>query len=271
MNEDSVANLLQNPGDIRVLRIVIILAVAWLLANLISRLIPWLATRIKGRIRVYLLPSVPVLRLFVLITALVSVVPLIVEPTLQNLATILAAVGVALGFAFKDYVSSIIAGIVAVYERPYRTGDWVKIDDAYGEIRSMGLRALEIVTPDDTVVSIPHAKLWDSNIHNDTDGGTTLLCVANFYLQPNNDAARIREALGDVALTSPFLSLERPVVVVLSEKPWGTHYRLKAYPIDGRDQFQFVSDLTVRGQIVLAALGAEPVVTAPAVASELGT
>jgi small-conductance mechanosensitive channel len=168
-------------------------------------------------------------------------------------------------------VSSIIAGIVAVYERPYRTGDWVKIDDAYGEIRSMGLRALEIVTPDDTVVSIPHAKLWDSNIYNDTDGGTTLLCVANFYLQPNHDAARIREALGDVALTSPFLSLERPVVVVLSEKPWGTHYRLKAYPIDGRDQFQFVSDLTVRGQIVLAALGAEPVVTAPAVSSESGS
>jgi hypothetical protein len=40
------------------------------------------------------------------------------------------------------------------------------------------------------------------------------------------------------------------------EKPWGTHYRLKAYPVEPRDQFQFITDLTVRGKAALLALGA---------------
>lgn len=43
----------------------------------------------------------------------------------------------------------------------------------------------------------------------------------------------------------------------MTEKPWGTHYRLKAYPVDSAQQFQFVSDLTVRGKAALSRLGVE--------------
>jgi hypothetical protein len=60
--------------------------------------------------------------------------------------------------------------------------------------------------------------------------------------------------LRKVALTSPYLHISRPISVIVREKPWGTHYRLKAYPIDGREQFNFISDLTVRGKAALAGL-----------------
>ena len=46
----------------------------------------------------------------------------------------------------------------------------------------------------------------------------------------------------------------------MREKPWGTHYRLKAYPIDGREQFNFITDLTVRGKAALAGLDVSHVV-----------
>lgn len=258
MSEGKVSRLFQDPGQIQLLEILAIVALAGLAIVLIHWLLPWSAQRLPGRLRLYLLPSVPVLRLLILVVAIASIVPLVIEPTLQNMVTILGAAGLAIGFAFKDYVSSIIAGVVAVYERPYRTGDWVRIDDAYGEVRTVGLRALQIVTPDDTVVTIPQAKMWDTNIYNDTDGGRDLLCVADFYLEPRHDAAQVRQALHDVALSSPFLQLGRPVVVIVAEQPWGTHYRLKAYPIDSRDQFLFTSDLTVRGKAILAKLGARP-------------
>jgi hypothetical protein len=86
--------------------------------------------------------------------------------------------------------------------------------------------------------------------------------VADFYLHPRHDAQSVRHKLRNVALTSSYLDLERPVTVVVSEKPFGTHYRLKAYPIDARQQFQFTSDLTVRGKEALSTLGAEPAVQA---------
>jgi small-conductance mechanosensitive channel len=170
------------------------------------------------------------------------------------------AAGLALGFAFKDYASSLIAGGGAIYEQPYRPGDWVQIDGAYGVVKTLGLRSLELVTPDDTVVTIPHLKIWQPNVFNSNAGQRELLCVADFYLHPRHDADRVGEKLLDVARTSPFLHMEKPVAVVAAEKPWWTHYRLKAYPVDARDQFQFTTDLTLRGKAALAQLGAAPAV-----------
>ena len=43
--------------------------------------------------------------------------------------------------------------------------------------------------------------------------------------------------------------------MVAEEQPWGTLYRLRAYPIDARQQFRFITDLTVRGKAELIRLG----------------
>ena len=169
----------------------------------------------------------------------------------ENLVAVLGALGLALGFALKDYVSSLIAGIVVIYEGAYRPGDWVEVEGAYGEVRSVGMRAMEMVTPDDTVVVVPHQTLWTKLIHNANDGTQHLQCVADFYLDPEHEGRQVRSLLRDVALTSPYLRIERSIDVIAAEQPWGTHYRLKAYPVDPRDQFRFTTDLTVRGKAAL--------------------
>jgi small conductance mechanosensitive channel len=252
-------------------RIAVIAVLAWVLIRLVQWIFPWLVKRVPARLRLYLLPSVPVIRLFILIIAGIMIFPIVIKANLQNLVAILGFAAIALGFAFKEYVSSLIAGIVAVYERPYRVGDWVTVDGAYGEVQSMNLRALRLWTFDDTVVTIPHIKIWTTNIFNGNDGKRNLLCVAHFYVDPDHDAALVRQKLHDVALTSPYLDLSHRIRVIVQEQPWGTHYQLKAYPLDGRDQFQFISDLTVRGKAALAALGAKParaVLSPPALQSQ---
>jgi small conductance mechanosensitive channel len=134
----------------------------------------------------------------------------------------------------------------------------VQIDDAYGEVQSVEARVLRMVTLDDTYVTIPHKKIWDTNVFNKNNARRELQCITDFYLHPKHDASRVRQKLTEVALTSPYLQIERPVVVVIKEKLWGTHYQLKAYPVEGRDQQLFVTDLTIRGKAALAELGAEP-------------
>ena len=154
--------------------------------------------------------------------------------------------------SLQDYVSSLIAGVVALYERPYRTGDWVQIEDTYREVQSHGLRSVQVLTPDDTLVAIPHSKIWTTAIMNGNRGRRSLMCVADFYLHPQPRRYLIRQKLHDVALSSPYLSFERPVIVIATEQPWGTRYRLKPYPMDGRDQFAFSTDLTLRGKAIAA-------------------
>jgi small conductance mechanosensitive channel len=241
--------------EIHFVRIALIFATAFVLIAMVKRVLPWVARQMPGKLRLYILPLVPVLRVVIIFVSVLSVIPLVIKPTAQNLVALFGAVGLALGFAFKDYASGLIAGIVVLYEQPYRPGDWVTVDGIYGEIESMGLRSFSMVTPDDSVVTVPHAKIWTDSIQNANDGKREHMCVADFYLHPDHDAATVRRKLQDVALASPYLQLKRPVQVVVANRPWGTHYRLKAYPIDGRDEFRFVSDLTVRGKSVLTTLG----------------
>lgn len=234
------------------LQIVFIVGVTVAVVVAGQHLLTWLAERLHGRNRLYVLATVPVVRLVAIVVALWLIVPLVIEPSFENFVALLGALGIMLGFALKDYVSSLVAGIVALYEMPYRLGDWIQIDGAYGEVRRISMRTVEIMTPDATTVSIPHLSMWTSSIYNGNDGSPLLMCVVNFYLQPDHDGRYVKQVLHDVALTSVYLRIAEPVIIVASELPWGTQYRLKAYPIDPRDQFDFMTDLTLRGKEQLA-------------------
>jgi small-conductance mechanosensitive channel len=232
----------------------IVVLLALLLISVSQRILPWIAERFSGRNRLYVLALVPVLRLIFIVAALWVTLSIIIEPTAENIFALLGALGLALGFAFKDYVSSLIAGIVTLYEMPYRLGDWISMETVYGEVKSIGMRSFEIVTPDDTVVVIPHLKLWEKKLFNSNDGSRNLQCAAAFYLHPAHDPKAVMAVLQDTALTSSYLQLQKPIGVVVLEKPWATEYRLKAYPVDPRDQFRFITDLTIRGKEALARL-----------------
>lgn len=260
---ETVLTLFREAGEINFIRIILILAGAWLLLVMDQRLLPRIARSLTGKIRGHLMALVPTLRLAIIIIAAVMVLSRVIEPTTQNMLALFGFLGVGLGFAIKEYATSLIAGTMALYEMPYRPGDWVTINGVYGEVQSIEFRAVHILTPDDTLVIIPHSRLWDSAIHNANNGTTLLQCVADFYIHPDHDGPTVRRRLQDVALTSPYARLNPNPVVVSSDSPWGTHYKIRAYPIDPDRQFIFITDLSERGNQALKRLEAS-FVTSPA-------
>ncbi|TWU58250.1 mechanosensitive ion channel family protein [Rubripirellula reticaptiva] len=266
--KDNAVQLINDLQDISFGEIAVVIVATWVAIVLARRVLPFLAERGPNQVRLYLLGAVPIIRLLLMTVAILWIFPIIFNVTFQNFLVIAGGASVAIGFAFKDYVSSLIAGIVAIFERPYRPGDWVEIDDDYGEVQTVGLRAIRLRTASDDIVTVPHVRMWDSNISNSNDGARTLMCVADFYVAPDHDAANLREKLRDVALTSAYLEFDKPVLVMLSEKPWGTHYKVKAYPFDMRDQFAFVSDLTIRGKQAINECSAREVTAHYAVSSD---
>lgn len=258
MNEDvSLVRIFRTPDLETGLEIAAIVVGAALAIVLAQRLLPWIGNRLHGKRRLYLLALVPALRLLIIVGAFLLIVPLVIEPSVQNMVALLGTVGLALGFALKDLASSLIAGVLVVGEQPYRNGDWIEVDGVYGEVRHIGMRTVQLVTADDNRVSIPHARLWTQPVSNANDGSPRLQCAADFYLHPRHDADAVRAVLSDVALTSAYLHLDAPIAVIVRERPWATHYRLKAYPVDARQQFRFTSDLTVRGKAALMRRGIE--------------
>ena len=238
-----------------VLEAVAVVVAASLLVLAIQKLLPALAGKLSGKVRLYLLASVPLLRLLIIILTIVMVVPILVKPSFENMLAIFGALGLALGFAFKDYANSLIAGIVTLYEMPYRPGDWIEVDGKYGEVRAIGTRAAEIVTLDDTVIVIPHSLLWTTLLANGNDGTDNLMCVAELYLDPNHDVARMQSLFRDALFACPFTKTYQPVVVTVAAQDIGMKYRLKGYPLEPKHQVPFISDLTARAAEICRAEG----------------
>ncbi|HBA66568.1 MAG TPA: mechanosensitive ion channel protein MscS [Methylococcaceae bacterium] len=255
MDKDTIETIFIRPDLGTFQQVVLIILSVVLLIQAIQKSFPWIADYLHGASRLFVLAMIPLLRLILILTAFILIIPRIIEPSMQNMLALLGSVGIVLGFALKDYASGLVAGIVAVGERPYHNGDWIEINGIYGEVKHIGMRALQIVTPDDTAVYIPHTKIWNDPILNTNNGTPALQCVAHFYLHPDHDAVRVKQLLHDVALTSPYLNFEEPIIVVVHDQPWGTHYRIRAYPIEPYQQFRFVSDLTIRAKAGLKNLG----------------
>src|SRR2546428_6264266 len=126
-----------------------VLLVGCILLSLARRMIQRVAERVSPDRRLAILRLVPLLRLAIKLGIAAVIVSILVEPTFRNLSAIVATAGLALAFAFKDYGSSLIAGLGTVVEGTYQPGDWIELDGTYGEVRSINARAVHLVTPDD--------------------------------------------------------------------------------------------------------------------------
>ncbi|MCB9481125.1 MAG: mechanosensitive ion channel [Desulfobacteraceae bacterium] len=240
-----------------IIEIVIIVIVSLMIISGVQNGLRWISKRLHGQKKLTTLALVPFARLFLIIVSFMFILPIVIEPSFENMFALFGTAGLAIGFALKDYASSLIAGIVAVGERNYRNGDWIRVGDIYGEVYNVGMRTVEVITLDDDRVMIPHSTLWNQPVINSNNGEPRLQCTADFYVDHRHDSDKIIEILEDVALTSPYLFFNSSVNVAVKEKPWGTHYRLKAYPVNSVHQTRFISDLTNRGKSELVNQGVE--------------
>lgn len=189
---------------------------------------------------------VPLIRGLILLCAGIYLLTLFVKFTQPNFIALTGAIVVALGFAFKDYASSVVAGIMNLVERPFRMGDRIQIGEHYGEVIDYGLRGLQLQTPDDNAVTIPHSATWTEPISNSNSGQLEAQVVTDFYFAHEADINLAVEILYQAAYSSRYTQLKLPVVVIVSEHPWATKLKLKSYPMDARNEFVYKTDLVLR-------------------------
>lgn len=244
---------------------ILILLAARVLAEASQRALRHLAESGPARSRLAILRWIPATKLVIVAGATIAIIPILIEPTTTNVMALVASIGLAMAFALKDFGSSLVAALVTVLENTYQPGDWIEIDGTYGEVRQIGLRALHLVTPDDTEVIVPHAKLWTTSVFNASSGNPSLLCTAELYVHPDHDAAALRERLATIASSSAFRKPETSVIVVLFEKPWGTQYKVKCHARESREQFQLISDITMRAKEAIREMGIRYAMATPLV------
>lgn len=83
-----------------------------------------------------------------------------------NLLTGLSIVGAALALATRESMENLIASFIIFFDKPFATGDLVKVNGFTGTIEKIGLRSTRIRTQEKTFISVPNKQMVDTIVDN---------------------------------------------------------------------------------------------------------
>ena len=87
----------------------------------------------------------------------------------QDITKILAGlslVGAAVALAARESLENLIASFIIFFDKPFTTGDLLKVNNITGTVERIGLRSTRIRTPEKTYVSVPNKQMVDSVVDN---------------------------------------------------------------------------------------------------------
>ena len=232
-----------------ILQAVVVIFIAWLLLRFVDRLVDRLGSTMAER-RLLLQRLNAFFHFFVYFTAIAFILQYSLDFSPQVLTIIGGTVAVAIGFATRDLMASIVAGIMIIFDRPFQIGDRVKFGGEYGDILSIGLRSVKLRTLDDSTVTIPNNLFLSEVASSSNSGELDMQTVVDFYIGIDQDLSRARELVREAAATSRFIYLPKPIVVQAVQFPLEScvalRVRLKAYVLDTLYEKEFETDVTLR-------------------------
>ena len=194
---------------------VLMLVVGFLLAGWAARLVRGVLHR-TPQVDPTVAPVIgAVVRYGILILVLVAALGQLGVQTASLLA-VLGAAGLAIGLALQGTLSNIAAGIMLLYLRPFRVGDYIETDTVAGTVKTVGLFVTELDTFDGLFVFAPNSQLWNKSLVNHTRNARRLMSIP-IGISYDADAAEARDILLAMASEDVRILKEPPPVVYVEK------------------------------------------------------
>jgi len=86
-----------------------------------------------------------------------------------DITTLLAGLGIgglAVALAMQDTTKNLIAGLIIIFDKPFKLKDWIVFDGGEGIVEEIGIRSTRIRTWEDSLIIMPNSSLVDAKITN---------------------------------------------------------------------------------------------------------
>lgn len=159
--------------------------------------------------------------------------------------------GVAVGFAAKDTLSNLIAGILLIIDRPFEVGDRIEVWSApagsasWGDVIDIGLRATRIRTTDNIVVIIPNNEIMTRDIVNYTSISESIRVRVNIGIAYDADIAKAKALIVQAAHSAKWILAEpAPKVVVRNFGESSVDLQARVWIRDARKRMDTIDYIT---------------------------
>lgn len=170
-------NLLQFPNYPKIpiyfghlMYMLLVLTIAWFLSKfcraLIETYVSPLASKTETDLDDHL---IPILRKLISISIYIIAFIMILNHFGQEIGPLLAGLGIgglAFAFAAKDLLSNLFGSVTIIFDKPFKVGQRIKINDKDGIVEEINLRTTKIKTLEGRMLYVPNAKFTDNIVEN---------------------------------------------------------------------------------------------------------
>lgn len=158
---------------------------------------------------------------------------------LYSVMTAAGVIGVVVGFAVKDVAANFISGIFILLDRPFVSGDAIKIADYSGKVQRVSLRSTELATFEGPVVSMPNQLVATTPVINYTVNAVRRADVT-ISMPEDSDLEQALDAMRTVAESEERRAHNTDIQVFVSD--------VREYVIDLTLQCYFPNDVWFTAQ-----------------------
>jgi len=181
---------------------------------------------------------------------------------LANIALIAGALSVGIGFGLQNIVNNFVSGVILLFERPIKTGDWIVVGGTEGYVKKISIRATQIKTFDRADVMVPNSELISSQVTNWMFRDSIGRIVVPIGVAYGSDPEQVKEILLGIAYQHDAVISKSPILA----KPWvffkefgdnSLNFELRCYIKVADDRLRVTSDINFELEKALRKAGIE--------------
>lgn len=106
------------------------------------------------------------LKVIVVIIGFLMILQFVFQQNISQILAGLSIAGAAIALAARESLENLIASFIIFFDKPFATGDLLKVNNIVGVVEKIGLRSTRIRTIEKTSVSVPNKQMVDSVVDN---------------------------------------------------------------------------------------------------------
>lgn len=119
--------------------------------------------------------------------------------SLTNIALVAGALSVGVGLGLQNIVNNFVSGIILLFERPFKVGDWVIVNGEEGLIKQINIRSTEVETFKRSSLIIPNATLLSNTVTNLTHTNNWARYAIPIGVAYGSDTQKVKRVLLECA------------------------------------------------------------------------
>ena len=163
---------------------------------------------------------------------------------LREITIIAGALGVGIGFGLQGIVNNFVSGLILLFERPVKVGDYIQLGEQWAEIKRIGLRATVVETLDRSEIVVPNSDLVSNQVTNWTLSHRMARLVVAVGVEYGSDVPLVMETLKECAeASSKVMRLPEPQVLFVNFGESSLDFQLRVWISNIDDRFSVKSQL----------------------------